>query len=122
MLWDKQEGNEKPVASHWELYKGAAIALPLVMSSILCRYCAGVLSMVFTYYYVSHVLHFVSAYSIMKKKENNWISVHMWQSRVEIVDLLDIHASTKRIWAPPLTEVQRYGTLKAAMQSKYTTK
>ena len=31
--------------------------------------------------------------------------------------LLDIHASMKHVWSPPLTEVQRYGT---AMQSKYT--
>ena len=37
------------------------------------------------------------------------------------VDSLDIHASTKHIWAPPLMEVQRYGALKAAMQSKYAT-
>ena len=29
--------------------------------------------------------------------------------------------STKCVWAPPLTEVQRYGALKAAMRSKYAT-
>ena len=37
------------------------------------------------------------------------------------VDLWDVHASTYHVWAPPLTEVQRYGGLKAAIQSKYTT-
>ena len=37
------------------------------------------------------------------------------------VDSLDIHASMKHIWALPLTEVQWYGALKAAMQLKYTT-
>ena len=35
------------------------------------------------------------------------------------VDSLDIHASVKHIWAPPLTEAQQYGTSNAAMQSKY---
>ena len=29
--------------------------------------------------------------------------------------------SMKHIWAPPLTEVQQYGTSKAAMRSKYAT-
>ena len=37
------------------------------------------------------------------------------------VDSLDIHASTKHVWAPPLTEVQRYGTSNTAMRSKYAT-
>ena len=37
------------------------------------------------------------------------------------VDALDIHASTKRVWALPLTEVQLYGALNAAMLSKYAT-
>ena len=37
------------------------------------------------------------------------------------VDSLDIHASTKHVWAPPLTEVQQYSALNATMQSKYAT-
>ena len=73
----------------------------------------------------------------------------MWQSRVEIegysiayfnritafkapycwtsikggahMRFVDIYASIKHVWAPPLTEVQWYGTSKAAMQSKYAT-
>ena len=49
----------------------------------------------------------------------------MWQSRVEIedysVDSSAIHASTKRVYAPPLMEVQRYGALNAVMQLKYAT-
>ena len=32
-----------------------------------------------------------------------------------------IDESMKRIWALPLKEVQRYGTSKAAMRSKYAT-
>ena len=35
------------------------------------------------------------------------------------VDSWDIHTSTKRVWALPLTEAQRYGSSKATMQSKY---
>ena len=37
------------------------------------------------------------------------------------VDAWISNESTKRIWAPPITEVQRYGTSKAAMWSKYMT-
>ena len=37
------------------------------------------------------------------------------------VDAWISNESTKRIWAPPLTEVQQYAALKAAMQSKYAT-
>ena len=43
------------------------------------------------------------------------------RARMRFVDSLDIHASTKHIWAPPLAEVQQYGASKAAMQLKYTT-
>ena len=38
---------------------------------------------------------------------------------MRFVDSLDIHASTKHVWAPPLTEVQQYGASNAAMRSKY---
>ena len=49
---------------------------------------------------------------------------HRWTSvkgdaHMRFVDLLDIHGSTKCIWAPPLTELQPYNTSKAAMWSKY---
>ena len=37
------------------------------------------------------------------------------------IDSLDVYASMKRVWAPPLAEVQRYGASKATMHSKYTT-
>ena len=40
---------------------------------------------------------------------------------MHFIDLLVIHASTKRVWAPPLREVQQYGASKAVMWSKYTT-
>ena len=49
-----------------------------------------------------------------------WTSVK-GEAHMRFVDLLDIHASTKRVWAPPLTEVQRYGASNAAMRSKYAT-
>ena len=73
----------------------------------------------------------------------------MWQSRVEIegysvtyfdrivafeapyrwtsakggahMRSVDSYASTKRVWAPPLAEVQRYGASKATMRLKYAT-
>ena len=38
---------------------------------------------------------------------------------MRFIDSLDIHASTKQVSAPPLTEVQRYGASNAAMRSKY---
>ena len=78
-----------------------------------------------------------------------WQVTHMWQSRVEIegysvvyfdcitvfeapyhwtsvkggahMHFVDIHGSMKRVWALPLTEVQRYGTSNTEMRSKYTT-
>ena len=34
-------------------------------------------------------------------------------------NLFDIHKSTEHVWAPPLTEVQRYSALNAKMLSKY---
>ena len=48
----------------------------------------------------------------------HWISVK-GGAHMCFVDLLDVHASTKCIWAPPLTEVQRYGASNTVMQ--YTT-
>ena len=49
-----------------------------------------------------------------------WTSVK-GGAHMHFVDLLDVHASTKPVWALPLMEVQRYGALNAAMQSKYAT-
>ena len=49
-----------------------------------------------------------------------WTSVK-GGAHMHFVDLLDIHASTKHVWAPPLTEVQQYGASNTAMQSKYAT-
>ena len=40
---------------------------------------------------------------------------------MRFVDLLDVHASTKHVWAPPSTEVQWYGASKIIMRSKYAT-
>ena len=37
-----------------------------------------------------------------------WIFVKGW-AHMHFVDSLDIHASMKCVWAPPLMEVQRYG-------------
>ena len=42
-------------------------------------------------------------------------------AHMRFVDSWDIHTSTKRVWAPSLTEAQRYGTSKATMRLKYTT-
>ena len=49
----------------------------------------------------------------------HWTSVK-GGAHTHFVGLLDIHASMKYIWAPPLIEVQWYGALNATMQSKYT--
>ena len=49
-----------------------------------------------------------------------WTSVKGW-AHTCFVDAWISNKSTKRIWAPPLTEVQWYGASKAAMWSKYTT-
>ena len=42
-------------------------------------------------------------------------------AHMRFVDLLDIHVTTKRVWAPPLTEVQRCGASNTVMWSKYVT-
>ena len=47
-----------------------------------------------------------------------WTSVK-GRAHTRFVDVWISHESTKRIWAPPLTEVQRYGASKAMMRSKY---
>ena len=49
----------------------------------------------------------------------HWTSVKSG-AHMRFVDLLDIHASTKHIWALPLMEVQRYDALNTAMRSKNT--
>ena len=54
------------------------------------------------------------------KAPYRWTSIK-GGAHMRFVDSLDIHASTKHVWAPPLTEVQRYGALNAAMRSKYAT-
>ena len=50
----------------------------------------------------------------------HWTSIK-GGAHMSFVDSLDIHASTKHVQAPPLTEVQRYGASITAMQSKYAT-
>ena len=50
----------------------------------------------------------------------HWTSVK-GGAYIHFVVLLDIHASTKHMWTPPLTEVHWYGASSTAMQSKYTT-
>ena len=42
-------------------------------------------------------------------------------AHIRFVDSLDIHTSTKCVWAMPLTEVRRYDASNAAMRSKYET-
>ena len=49
-----------------------------------------------------------------------WTSVK-GGAHLHFVDSLDIHASTKHIWTPPLTEVQQYGASNTVMRSKYAT-
>ena len=47
-----------------------------------------------------------------------WTSVK-GGAHTHFVDSSDIHASTLHVWAPPLTEVQRYGASSTAMRLKY---
>ena len=49
-----------------------------------------------------------------------WTSVK-GGAHTRFVDAWISNESTKRIWAPPLTEVQQYGASNAAMRSKYAT-
>ena len=42
-------------------------------------------------------------------------------AHVHFVNSLDVHTFMNRVWALLLTEVQQYGALNAAMQSKYAT-
>ena len=42
------------------------------------------------------------------------------EAHTRFVDASDIHVSMKLAWAPPLAEVQQYGTLNAAKCPKYT--
>ena len=48
----------------------------------------------------------------------HWTSVK-GGAHMHFIDLLDIQASTKHVSAPPLTKVQWYSALNAAMRSKY---
>ena len=48
----------------------------------------------------------------------HWTSVK-GGAHMRFLDLWISNNSTKRIWALPLTEVQHYGALNEAMQSKY---
>ena len=76
--------------------------------AVLCK------NQTLTYFvvYFEHIAAFETLY--------HWTSVK-GGAHTRFIDLLDIHASTKLIWSPTLTEVQRYGTSKAAMRSKYAT-
>ena len=56
--------------------------------------------------YFDHIAAFKAPY--------HWTSVK-GGAHMRFIGLSDIHASTKHVWAPPLTEVQRYGTSNAAM-------
>ena len=49
-----------------------------------------------------------------------WASVK-GGAHTHFVDVWISHESTKRIWAPPLTEAQQYGASEATMRSKYVT-
>ena len=60
--------------------------------------------------YFDHIAAFEAPYC--------WTSVK-GGAHTSFIDSLDIHATTKHVWAPPLMEDQQYGTSKAAMQSKY---
>ena len=42
-------------------------------------------------------------------------------AHTQFVDSSDIHTPTLHVWAPLLTEVQRYGSPSTAMRSKYMT-
>ena len=62
--------------------------------------------------YFNHIAAFKAHYC--------WTSIK-GKADMRFVDSLDIHASTKHVWAPPLTEVQWYSASNTAMRSKYTT-
>lgn len=42
-------------------------------------------------------------------------------AHTHFVDSSDIHASTKYVWTPPLTEVQKYNTSNTTIRLKYAT-
>ena len=50
----------------------------------------------------------------------HWTSIK-GGAHTRFVDAWMSNESTKRIWAPPLTEVQRYGTSKVVIALKYAT-
>ena len=55
-----------------------------------------------------------------------FVALYRWTSikggaHMRFIDSLDIHASTKQVWALPLTEVQQYGASNTAMRLKYAT-
>ena len=60
--------------------------------------------------YFDHIVAFEALYC--------WTSIK-GGAHIRFIDSLDIHASMKHVWAPPLTEVQWYSTLNMAMESKY---
>ena len=62
--------------------------------------------------YFDHIVAFEVPY--------RWTSIK-GGDHMRFVDSLAIHASTKRVWALPLVEVQQYGASKAMMRSKYVT-
>ena len=51
----------------------------------------------------------------------NAVSLNFVKGRAHMrfVHSLDIHASMKRVWAPPLTKVQQYSTSNTAIRSNY---
>ena len=62
--------------------------------------------------YFDHITAFKAPYC--------WTSIK-GGAHMHFVDSLDIHESTKLVWAPPLTEVQAYVASSTAMRSKYMT-
>ena len=57
---------------------------------------------------------------VVKVTSGCWTSVK-GGTHTRFVDSVNIHASTKYVWAPPLMEVQRYGASSISKWSKYMT-
>ena len=88
------------------------ISALFIYSSLVC--CSHIL-----YMWQSHVE--IKGYSVTYfnyiaafKVPYHWTSVK-GRTHMRFIDLFDIHASTKHVRAPPLTEVQQYSTSNTAM-------
>ena len=116
----------KMQSSGWLYPKGQQKLFEGIFSSCSCLSCSCLSYMTEVIYMWQSRVE-IEGYSVVYfvciaafKAPYHWTSIK-GGAHTRFVDSLAIHASTKRVWAPPLMEVQRYGTLNAAMRSKYAT-